>query len=181
MGDKATTESGGGKAGGRAPPVLNPEANTAVRNLTQEAGAFLGLAFASYALQLALVASGRHVPLPLWVLLPALLVSDFLTMVFALATMARFDLAGGIARVYKPWPSAREVVEQPGPDDEPGPGGGIAPRWFNWEDALFRRSSRKEDDWVARRLRRISPYRYIPVVVIALLALGLTNYLVLIG
>ena len=157
MGDEASVGSAAGPAKVPIDPVLNANANTAVRSLTQEAGTFLGLAFASYALQLALVASGRHVPLPLWVVALALLVSDFLTLVFALATMARFDLAGGIARVYKPWPTAKEVVGQPSANGEPGPRGGLAPRWFNWEDALFLRSSQSEDDWVARRLRRISP------------------------
>jgi hypothetical protein len=167
----------------RAPvdPVLNQTANTAVRSLTQEAGAFLGLAFASYAFQLALVASGKHVALPFWVLLVALLVSDFVTLIFALATMARFDLAGQIARVYNPWPSARAVVDQPSPDGQRAPGGGIAGWWFELEDALFRRATPSASGLGIRFVRRLAPYRQYPVLAIAVLVLALTNYLILVG
>lgn len=164
--------------GGRFPLVLNPEANTAVRNLTQEAGTFLGLAFTAYAPQLALVAvrvSTRGPALPWWLMLPALVFSDLLTAIFALATMARFDLAGGIARLYKPWPTAKQVLEQEGPT------GGIAARWFNWEDAFFRRSEQREDDSVSRLLIWLSPYRQYPAIVGLALALLVTNYLVLNG
>jgi len=158
--------------------VIDQEANTAVRNLTQEAGTFLGLAFASYAPQLALVAarlaSSRPI-LPSYILFSALFLDDLLTLVFALATMARLDLAGGIARLYRPWPTAKEVLGQDGPP------GGIASWWFNWEDALFRRSESPEDDWVARLLRSISPYRQWPVIAAAGIALLATSYLAVLG
>lgn len=170
---------------GRLRPVLNEEANIAVRNLTHEANTFLALAFAAYSPQLALLASSRASVLPLWTLSSLLFISDLLVMVFALATMARFDLAGNIGRVYNPWPRARLVAEQTGLDHAPGPGGGVANWWFDLEDAFFRRGRPKAGGMtirvVAYLMWQISPARQYIAVTVALLALILTNWLLFSG
>jgi hypothetical protein len=159
--------------------IRDPEASDTIRRANDEAGTFLGFAFTFYTIQLTLAAANLVTDRPTgpwYYVLPLLAVSDFLTGVFALAAIARFDLGFEIARIYKPWPTVREILDQ-----EKLCGDWFPRWWFKLEEALAKQVPPSQQTTLTRLLERVAPFRQALVLSGLALIVSGTNFFALRG
>lgn len=153
-----------------APNGGGKNASDLSRDLMSEAGVFMGLAFTSFSVQLALIIAklGPGGLARLWrpELVVVVLGSDFLTGVFSLATMARIDLA-------------YHLREKDGQWSELGTSGSFSRSWFVLERSFLARvEPGREEGYVVRKLGRglagISSYRQLVTFSTTIAILGVT-------
>jgi hypothetical protein len=166
------------------PPTLlkilqDPETADAIQRINSEAGVFLGFAFTFYAVQLTAAGANLvtgHPAGPWYYLVPLLLVSDFLTAVFTLAAIARFDFGFEVARIYRPWPTAKEILNQ-----NPATSDWFPRWWYRLEEAFSRRIPAADRTVLTRLLEWIAPIRQAVIIAGLVTVLGGTNYFALRG
>ncbi len=157
------------------PLVNDQEAVEAIQRINAEAGTFLGFTLTFYAIQGATATSALltgHRVGPLFYLVPLLVASDFLTVIFALAAIARFDLGFEIARIYRPWPTVKAILDQ-----EPGSGDWFPRVWFKLEEALSRRVPIDQQTRLTRGIEWVAPLRQVIIIAAIALVIAGTNYL----
>ena len=113
------------------------EVESAIGRASQEAIQLAQLAFASYAPQLAVAVAvlAGHPAVPTWlaVLLVALAIaSDGLTLIFAMATLARHEFGSYLIRTWRPWPRMKEYVDR----NPKAPEAGYLRWWYSIEESV---------------------------------------------
>lgn len=159
--------------------IRREHAVVTIHRINDEAATFLGFTFTVFAVQLTVAAANLvtgHPAGPWYYLLPLLLLSDFLTIVFALAAIARFDLGFEIARIYDPWPTAKEILDQ-----APSRSDWFPRWWFRLEEAMSKRVPVSEATRLTKFLERIAPFRQVVVILLLAMAVAGTNYFALRG
>ena len=163
----------------RIPLYLRKDLGAAetIQRINGEAGTFLGFTFTFYAVQLTAAGANfvtAHPAGPWDYLIPLLLMSDFLTAVFALSAIARFDLGFEIARIYRPWPTVKDILDQ-----ERSASDWFPRQWFKLEEAFSKRVPKGQGTPLTRTLEWVAPARQgIIIAVLTLVLLG-TNYFAL--
>lgn len=150
-----------------ASPTSKDWALNQIRGLNDEARSFVALALAFFAPQVAV--AGALVLYPPIVFPQSgaiffVLVDDGLTALFALATMARFDLAMVIAQLYRPWVGVDRLLR----DADPHEGHWLARGWFHLEEALYGQRPGRDAAFVSRAVYWARRWRQVPTILVML-------------